>query len=65
MVAIIWSLIPPLIYACSDLGTGKTCLARGLIRAAAEDDDVAVTSPSYLLDNAYDAYDPWTETEFV
>lgn len=39
-----------------DLGTGKTTLARGLIRAAHAAggdgaDDLQVTSPSYLLDN--------------
>lgn len=37
-----------------DLGAGKTTFSRGLIRAKFEDDDMRVTSPSYLLDNAYE-----------
>ena len=37
-----------------DLGAGKTTFTRGLIRAKFEDDDMRVTSPSYLLDNVYE-----------
>ena len=37
-----------------DLGAGKTTFTRGLIRAKFEDDSMRVTSPSYLLDNAYE-----------
>eukprot|EP00903_Cladosiphon_okamuranus_P017126 g15778.t1 len=36
-----------------DLGTGKTCFARGFIRARVGNPCLAVTSPSYLLDNTY------------
>ena len=37
-----------------DLGAGKTTLARGFIRAKLEDEEMLITSPSYLLDNVYD-----------
>ncbi len=37
-----------------DLGAGKTTLSRGLIRAKYQDEEMVVTSPSYLLDNVYD-----------
>lgn len=37
-----------------DLGAGKTTFTRGLIRAKFEDETMRVTSPSYLLDNAYE-----------
>lgn len=37
-----------------DLGAGKTCFARGLIREKHQDTGMIVTSPSYLLDNTYD-----------
>lgn len=37
-----------------DLGAGKTTFSRGLIRAKFDDEDMRVTSPSYLLDNAYE-----------
>lgn len=40
-----------------DLGTGKTCFARGFIRARIGNPDLAVTSPTYLLDNTYEAED--------
>lgn len=45
------------------MGTGKTTLARGLIRAAAAaagegEGEVQVTSPSYLLDNRWVGV-PW------
>ncbi|CAM9766306.1 unnamed protein product, partial [Ascophyllum nodosum] len=38
------------------LGTGKTCFARGFIRARV-DANIAVTSPTYLLDNTYKVQD--------
>jgi tRNA threonylcarbamoyl adenosine modification protein YjeE len=37
-----------------DLGTGKTTLARGIVRQKVGDETLRVTSPSYLLDNVYD-----------
>ena len=40
-----------------DVGAGKTCFARGFIRARTEDPGLRVTSPSYLLDNSYEADD--------
>eukprot|EP01041_Mallomonas_annulata_P002567 gene2566-5010_t len=36
-----------------DLGAGKTCLTRGFIRSILQDNELVVTSPSYLLDNTY------------
>ena len=36
-----------------DLGAGKTCLSRGIVRSKFNDLDMVVTSPSYLLDNCY------------
>ena len=36
-----------------DLGAGKTTLSRGIIRGKFHDNDMIVTSPSYLLDNSY------------
>ena len=39
-----------------DLGTGKTCFARGFVRARVGDPDLPVTSPSYLLDNTYEVH---------
>jgi tRNA threonylcarbamoyladenosine biosynthesis protein TsaE len=36
-----------------DLGAGKTTFTRGLIRRKFDDEDMRVTSPSYLLDNTY------------
>ncbi|KAM3568285.1 hypothetical protein VYU27_009589 [Nannochloropsis oceanica] len=57
-----------------DLGTGKTTLARGLIQAATaageegeggREGAVAVTSPSYLLDNSYQACDGETGDIFM
>lgn len=36
-----------------DLGAGKTAFARGFLRAATGDDDLLVTSPTYLLVNVY------------
>ena len=37
-----------------ELGAGKTTFSRGLIRAKFDDDNMRVTSPSYLLDNTYE-----------
>lgn len=36
-----------------DLGAGKTCLSRGIVRSKFNDENMIVTSPSYLLDNCY------------
>jgi tRNA A37 threonylcarbamoyladenosine biosynthesis protein TsaE len=36
-----------------DLGAGKTALSRGFVRAATGDAGLRVTSPTYLLSNAY------------
>ena len=36
-----------------DLGAGKTCLARGFVRARTGDTTMRVTSPTYLLCNTY------------
>ncbi|KAJ1389182.1 hypothetical protein B484DRAFT_409410 [Ochromonadaceae sp. CCMP2298] len=44
-----------------DLGAGKTTLSRGIIRAKFGDSSMAVTSPSYLLDNTYQ----YGESEFI
>ena len=35
------------------LGAGKTCISRGIIRSKLNDYTMKVTSPTYLLDNAY------------
>lgn len=40
-----------------DLGAGKTCFSRGFIRARTGDVDMRVTSPTYLLCNAYPSQD--------
>ena len=40
-----------------DVGAGKTCFARGFIRERTADPILRVTSPSYLLDNSYEADD--------
>jgi len=40
-----------------DLGAGKTVFSRGFLRAASGDARMRVTSPTYLLDNAYDGRD--------
>lgn len=37
------------------LGSGKTCFARGFVRAATGDEELRVTSPTYLLSNSYSA----------
>jgi tRNA threonylcarbamoyladenosine biosynthesis protein TsaE len=44
-----------------DLGAGKTTFTRGLIREKFEDEEMRVTSPSYLLDNAYE----YAEGQFI
>ncbi|DBA02106.1 TPA: hypothetical protein N0F65_011173 [Lagenidium giganteum] len=44
-----------IIFLKGDLGVGKTCFARGFVRALVEDDALQVTSPTYLLLNTYDA----------
>eukprot|EP00501_MAST-03F_sp_TOSAG23-6_P001344 GSMAST32.ASY1.ANO1.1393.1 assembled CDS len=36
-----------------DLGTGKTCIARGFVRHCTKDTSLRVTSPTYLLNNVY------------
>jgi tRNA threonylcarbamoyladenosine biosynthesis protein TsaE len=36
-----------------DLAAGKTTLSRGIVRQKLQDDDLLVTSPTYLLDNIY------------
>jgi hypothetical protein len=41
------------IFLQGDLGAGKTCFARGFVRAAVQDWDERVTSPTYLLSNVY------------
>jgi len=38
-----------------DLGAGKTCFARGFVRARSGYFDMRVTSPTYLLSNTYPA----------
>ncbi|KAG7401762.1 hypothetical protein PHYBOEH_011051 [Phytophthora boehmeriae] len=42
------------IFLHGDLGCGKTCLARGFIRAHTDKEQLVVTSPTYLLVNTYD-----------
>lgn len=44
---------PPLPPPRSALGAGKTVFARGFVRGATAAPHAAVTSPTYLLDNAY------------
>ena len=43
------------IFLMGDLGAGKTAFARGFLRAATGDINLRVTSPTYLLANAYPA----------
>jgi hypothetical protein len=38
-----------------DLGAGKTAFSRGFVRAATDDWELRVTSPTYLLSNTYRA----------
>ncbi|KAG3082941.1 hypothetical protein PI124_g13287 [Phytophthora idaei] len=42
------------LFLHGDLGCGKTCLARGFVRAYTGQQDLAVMSPTYLLVNTYD-----------
>lgn len=44
---------PALILLDGDLGAGKTCLARGFVRACTGNPHLRVTSPTYLLSNTY------------
>lgn len=46
--------IGDVILLTGDLGSGKTTFSRGLIRSKYNDEEMIVTSPSYLLDNKYD-----------
>lgn len=41
------------VSSAGDLGAGKTCLSRGIVRSKFNDMNMVVTSPSYLLDNCY------------
>lgn len=41
------------LFLDGDLGAGKTAFARGFLRAATGDDELLVTSPTYLLVNVY------------
>ena len=45
--------IQDVILLSGDLGAGKTTFARGIIRCKFGDNNMVVTSPSYLLDNVY------------
>ena len=51
---LLWTKRLVLVRSCSDLGCGKTCLARGFVRAHTQQKELAVTSPTYLLVNTYD-----------
>ncbi|KAE8878501.1 hypothetical protein PF005_g15296 [Phytophthora fragariae] len=42
------------LFLHGDLGCGKTCLARGFVRAHTQLPELAVTSPTYVLVNTYD-----------
>ncbi|KAJ0406220.1 hypothetical protein P43SY_000404 [Pythium insidiosum] len=42
------------LFLKGDLGCGKTCFARGFIRAITGDKRLQVTSPTYLLVNTYE-----------
>ncbi|CAH0475516.1 unnamed protein product [Peronospora belbahrii] len=41
------------LFLRGDLGCGKTCLARGFVRAHTQQKELTVTSPTYLLVNTY------------
>ena len=43
------------LFLKGDLGAGKTCFARGFVRARTGDWNMRVTSPTYLLSNCYSA----------
>merc|ERR1712232_286946 len=49
----IGSRIGDVILLDGDLGAGKTCFSRGFVRAKTGCMDLRVTSPTYLLSNAY------------
>uniref|UniRef100_M4BAB7 tRNA threonylcarbamoyladenosine biosynthesis protein TsaE n=1 Tax=Hyaloperonospora arabidopsidis (strain Emoy2) TaxID=559515 RepID=M4BAB7_HYAAE len=42
------------LFLQGDLGCGKTCLARGFVRAHTQQKEMVVPSPTYLLVNTYD-----------
>ncbi|CAK4134663.1 unnamed protein product [Aphanomyces euteiches] len=42
------------LFLVGDLGCGKTCFARGFVRAWCQDEQLDVTSPTYLLINTYE-----------
>uniref|UniRef100_A0A7S2GEU5 tRNA threonylcarbamoyladenosine biosynthesis protein TsaE n=1 Tax=Octactis speculum TaxID=3111310 RepID=A0A7S2GEU5_9STRA len=46
-----------IIFLTGDLGAGKTCFARGFVKARVGDPYLRVTSPSYLLDQSYEVED--------
>lgn len=41
-----------------DLGAGKTCFARGIIRAKGVPGHIPITSPTFVIVNAYDTENP-------
>jgi tRNA threonylcarbamoyladenosine biosynthesis protein TsaE len=41
------------VFLYGELGTGKTCLTRGIGQSLADDEEVYVSSPSYTLMNLY------------
>ncbi|OQR91466.1 hypothetical protein ACHHYP_04671 [Achlya hypogyna] len=45
---------PSTVFLVGDLGCGKTCFARGFVRAWTKDPAMHVTSPTYLLMNTYE-----------
>lgn len=48
------NLVPgDVIALIGDLGTGKTCLTRGIARGVGVSEDVEVTSPTFTLINEY------------
>ena len=52
------SCCPTTLLLDGDLGAGKTALARGFLRAATDNPDLLVTSPTYLLANVYQGLFP-------
>lgn len=58
-----------LLASLIDLGAGKTTLARGFITSmmgigAGEDNDLRITSPSYILCNTYECADYSSQQRF-
>lgn len=47
-----------LVRLCGDLGAGKSLLARAIIRAACDDDDLEVPSPTFTLVQNYESSGP-------